>query len=90
MLVRCHSLQFSTENWRALVCSSRKRGAFPLQKCKNRSSEYAAKHTSDRQFGVQETRHLAPRKHEQRKPLAEPTNMVCRRRRVSLTAAAGD
>ena len=64
---------------------------FSLQKCKNRSFENAAKHTSDRQFGVQEeTRQLAPRKHEQRKPLAESINMVCSSRRMSLTAAAGD
>ena len=86
MCIRCPSLQFSTDNCCALVCSGRKRGAFSLQKCKYRSFENAGKHTSDRHFGVQQTRQLAPHKHEQRKPLAEPTNMMCRSRRMSLTA----
>ena len=62
---------------------------FPLQKL--RIALFKGGETDlRRQFGVQETRQLAPRKHEQRTPLAEPTNMVCRSRRMSLTAAAGD
>ena len=68
--------------------SGRKCGAFPLERCKNGPFHRTVKTTSSWQFGVHGVIERGPHKNKQPKPLAGPSDMVCRSRRMSSTAAA--
>jgi len=70
-----------------VVCGGRESGAFSLFSCKKCCFKKTVNSTSEHALGVDEIIERGPHKHEQSKPPAGPTDMVCRSRCMSSTAA---